>query len=201
VTQELQQNRYDQLLRRVGGMTGPGAKVAEVIPEVFPVIDLENLPAELYLLSGTRLAFGGVQQIGLAGESARIQLFNPADSGQIVTLTTANLNLSITGGIRFVVTPNVEPTNDLGIRFRDTRLGVLTRPTAEVRSSSNAAVLAGTGEFRIQANVPLYLTDPNGIVVLAPGTGITFNTVVVATTFTGTFFWRERVAEQSELNF
>lgn len=201
MTQELQQNRYDQLLRRVGGMTGPGAKVAEVIPEVFPVIDLENLPAELYLLSGTRLAFGGVQQIGLAGESARIQLFNPADSGQIVTLTTANLNLSITGGIRFVVTPNVEPTNDLGIRFRDTRLGVLTRPTAEVRSSSNAAVLAGTGEFRIQANVPLYLTDPNGIVVLAPGTGITFNTVVVATTFTGTFFWRERVAEQSELNF
>lgn len=202
MTQELQQNRYDQLLRRVGGMTGPGAKVAEVIPEVFPVVDLENLPGELYLLSGTRLATGGVEQVGLAGQVPRIQLFNPENSGLICTLTTA-IASNITGNISvfYVITDQAEPTNDLGIRIRDTRLGVLTRPTCQVRSASNVIVLAATGQFRMLNNTSVILTDPNGIAVLAPGTGITFTTPSTASTLALTFFWRERVAEQSELNF
>ncbi len=45
--QELQQNRYDQLIRRVGGIIGPGSKVVEALGELFPVIDVENVPGEL----------------------------------------------------------------------------------------------------------------------------------------------------------
>jgi len=200
---EINQNRWDQLVRRVAGIVGPGSKVNNAIGDLFPMLDVENLPGELYLLAGTRLGTGGVQQIGAAGQSARIQLFNPAESGLIVTLTTALITVqpAAANTIRYVIRETAESTNDLGIRVRDTRLGVGTRPTAQVRSTSNATVLAGTGEFRLLSNVPLQLADPNGVVVLGPGTGITFNTVTVAQTLTVAFWWRERAAEASELLF
>jgi len=197
----INQNRWDQLVRRVAGLIGPGSKVNNTIGDLFPMLDVENLPGELYLLAGTRLGTGGVQQIGAAGESARVQLFNPADSGLIVTLTTVVLTITTTGTIRYVIRNVAETTNDLGIRVRDTRLGVGTRPTAQVRSASDAAVLAGTGEFRLLANTPIQLADPDGVVVLGPGTGITFNTVTVAQTLQCNFWWRERAAEASELLF
>jgi len=197
----INQNRWDQLIRRVAAIVGPGSKVNNTIGDLFPMIDVENLPGELYLLAGTRLAMGGVVQVGSPGESARVQLFNPDDSGLIVTLTSVQLSVSASQVIRYVINNNAESTNDLGIRVRDTRLGVLTRPTAQVRSASNAAILAGTGEFRILANSPFVFTDPNGIAVLGPGTGITFNTFTAAQTLTANFLWRERVAEASELQF
>ena len=197
----INQNRWDQLVRRVAGLIGPGSKVNNTIGDLFPMLDVENLPGELYLLAGTRLGTGGVQQLGLAGEGARVQLFNPAESGLIVTLTTVILTTTSLGNIRYVITDNVESTNDLGIRVRDTRLGVGTRPTAQVRSASDAAILAGTGEFRLLANNPLTLSDPNGVVVLGPDSGITFQNVAVAQSLTAAFWWRERAAEASELLF
>ena len=37
---QLQQSRYDQLLRRVGDLKGPGSKVNDVLHELFPMFDL-----------------------------------------------------------------------------------------------------------------------------------------------------------------
>ena len=196
----INQNRWDQLVRRVAGLIGPGSKVDNTIGDLFPMLDVENLPGELYLLSGTRLGTGGVIQTSSAGQSARVQLFNPADSGLLVTLTSAAYSVTAVGSVRYVLTETAESTNDLGIRVRDTRLGVGIRPTAQVRSDDNAAVLAGTGEMRSLANTPVLLTDPNGLAVLAPGTGITFQSVTNTSSLTCAFWWRERVAEASELN-
>jgi len=197
----INQNRWDQLVRRVAGLIGPGSKVNNTIGDLFPMLDVENLPAELYLLSGTRLAVGGVAQVGAAGEVARIQLFNPADSGLIVTLTSAVITTSATERVRFVQTITPESTLSAVQRFRDTRLGTLTLPTGQVRSASDAAVFAGTAEWVQPASIPFVLTDPNGLIVLAPGTGITFTAVTLATTLRAFFYWRERVAEASELQF
>jgi len=55
---ELQQNRYDQLLRRVGDLKGPGSKVNDVLQELFPTIDVENVPGELLFLMGTHIGLG-----------------------------------------------------------------------------------------------------------------------------------------------
>jgi len=197
----INQNRWDQLVRRVASIVGPGSKVNNTIGDLFPMLDVENLPGELYLLAGTRLGYGGAQQVGAAGERPRVQLFNPTDSGVIVTLTTVLLSNPNTTDVRYVQTATAESTNTNNQRVRDTRLGFNTETTAQVRAASDAALLAATGEFRIFASTPFILTDPNGIVVLGPGTGLTFNAEAVASILSANFWWRERTAEQAELQF
>lgn len=197
----INQNRWDQLVRRVAGLIGPGSKVNNTIGDLFPMLDVENLPAELYLLGGTRLGSGSAQQTGSAGEVPRCQIFNPADSGMIVTLTSFLVSLTVIGQIRMVNTITAESTNVVA-RVRDLRLGTIQPTTTEVRAASEAAVLAANGgEFRVLGTTVNPITDPNGIVVLAPGTGMTLTTSAVASTMTATFFFRERVAESSELLF
>lgn len=198
---ELQQNRYDQLIRRVGGLIGPGSKVSEVISELFPMFDVENLPGELFLLGGTRLGFGSALQPGIAAERARVQLFNPVDSGIIVTMTTVLFSVPAAAVVRLVSTINPESTAVASI-VRDTRLGVTTATVAQVRAASEVAVLAANGgEFTSQANVLNRITDPNGIIVLGPGTGLTITNTLANSSLTVTYFWRERSAEASELQF
>ena len=198
---ELQQNRYDQLIRRVGGIIGPGSKVSEVISELFPMFDVENLPGELFLLGGTRLGFGSALQPGIVGERSRIQLFNPADSGIIVTITTILFSVPNVAVVRLTSTINPESTSVASL-VRDTRLGVTTTTVATVRAASEVAVLAANGgEFTVASNVLNQITDPNGIIVLGPGTGLTLTNTLGLSSLTVTFFWRERTAEQSELQF
>ena len=197
----IQQNRWDQLVRRVAGLIGPGSKVNNTIGDLFPMLDVENLPAELYLLSGTRISYGGVSITGAAGEFSRAQLFNPADSGVIATITSITLASAATQILRFSQVDVAETLNTLRQRSRDLRLTLATEPTCNIRSASEAAVLGDVLLFRLLANTPFTLTDPNGIVVLAPGLGLTVSAGTVATNITVNFFWRERAAEQSELNF
>jgi hypothetical protein len=197
----INQNRWDQLVRRVAGLIGPGSKVNNTIGDLFPMLDVENLPGELFLLAGTRLGTGGAAQIAAAGEVPRVQLFNPADSRLIATLTSIVLVSSATQTIRYVHTITPESTNTNNQRVRDTRLGVAQETTLEVRAASTVATLAATGEFRIVANEPYKQTDPDGLIVLGPGTGITYLGLTVATTLRANFYWRERVAESSELQF
>ena len=198
----INQNRWDQLVRRVAGLIGPGSKVNNTIGDLFPMLDVENLPGELYLLGGTRLGFGSATQLGSAGEVPRVQLFNPVDSGLMVTLTSAIVSMNVTTSVvRLVLTTTAESTNSLNQRVRDTRLGTATRTTAEVRAASEAAVLAADLEFVTTVNAYTPLIDPNGLAVLAPGTGITFTTTNVASTLRVGFFWRERAAEAAELLF
>ena len=197
----INQNRWDQLVRRVAGLIGPGSKVNNTIGDLFPMLDVENLPGELYLLAGTRLGFGGALQIAAAGEAPRVQLFNPANSGLLVTLTSLVISTNAIAVIRLITTATAASTNTLNQRVRDTRLGDITRTTAEIRSESNVAVLAADAEYRTIANVPVVLADPNGVVVLAPGSGLTVTNTSAASQVTVSFFWRERTAEQSELQF
>ena len=200
MSQELQQNRYDQLLRRVGGLIGGGSKVSEVLGELFPVIEVERLPGELYLLAGTRLAFGSISPTGAAGESARTQLFNPADSGQLITVESclvATVNLQI---VRYTVSNAALTTGSGTGRFRDSRMGVTQLPVGQIRQDSTVALTDATGQYSVNANTPTRLPGPNGLAVLSPGFGFEVGATNAATRIFVTFTWRERVAEQSELN-
>jgi len=201
MTSDIQQNRYDQTVRRVCGLIGPGSKVAEALTELFPVIDVERVPGELLLLGGTALCFGGAGVTGAAGERPRIQLFNPVNSGKIISVSSVVINSTAVIIIRATV-GTIALTNGVGTeRFRDTRLGGVARPAGQIRTDSTVAITDATLQFRTVANTPFFFDDENTVAVLAPGSGLEFGSFSVATTIEGNFFWRERVAEESELLF
>jgi len=196
----IQQNRWDQLLRRAADLKGPGSKVNDALTELFPTFDVEHLPAELYLLGGTRLCFGSSTSTGAAGESGRVQLFNPVGSGKLLTVTSFIASAASITIIRFGVTltPLAAVSTQL---FRDTREIVPALPTGVIGGVSSVALAPATGQFRVLANTAKQIEDPNGIMVLAPGTGLEVGSSVNQIAMNCTFFWRERVAEPSEINF
>lgn len=197
---EIQQNRYDQLLRRVGGLIGPGAKVADVLTELFPMFDVENMPAELLLLSGTRLCIGGGVVTGVSAESTTAQLFNPADSGILATITSVIIAAQTTGIVRWGVVPVVRGVAVGTETFSDTRLGVVAQPVCDIREDSAVALADGTMQTRVLANTSLTIANQNAVAVLGPGTGFEIGLTTNNQDLNFAFQWRERVAERAELN-
>jgi len=198
---ELQQTRYDQIVRRVGGIIGPGSKVAEALPELFPMIDVERVPGELLALGGTRIAFGSEDLTAGGGLLTTIQLFNPADSGFLITCNSVLLAIAVTGAIRWNITNTALTTLSTNSRFRDSRFSGVMRPVGQIRTDSIAGAVTRAGQLRILANTPLFLKPGNGFAILAPGTGITFQQIGADARLIVNFNWRERVALQSELSF
>lgn len=201
MTNELQQNRYDQTVRRVGNIIGPGSKVNETLNELFPVLDVERIPGELMILGNTDLGMAGTTLPASVASVGKIQLFNPANSGKIVTISgihasvgTSDLITMGTTGTLFAAGPGLE-------LFRDTRRGLLSsRTTAEFRTLLDPTAGPNFLSFQQAALFDLKLDNENGIAILAPGTGFTVGTLTVNVAISANFFWRERAAEPSELN-
>lgn len=200
MSQELQQTRYDQIMRRVGGLIGPGSKVSEVLGELFPVVDVERIPGELLRLGGTFLGFGGASVTGAAGQSGRLQLFNPVGSGKIITVSHVDLGTQVTDVIRFGVTTTALTTGVGTEVHRDLRSLPPLRPTGQIRTLSSVALAPATGQVRLLSNTSYRLSDDNSLAVLLPGSGFEVGNTAVAITVTAVFFWRERVLEASEIN-
>jgi len=199
MTSDLQQTRYDQIVRRVGGIIGPGSKVSEALSELFPVIDVERVPGELLALGQTQICLGSSTLLSDAGESPRIQLFNPVSSGKLLAISTAFANTTIIQVVRFG-TSIVALTNGVGTEvFRDRRLAAASRPVGQIRTDSLVALADAHGQYTSIANVPFVLNDENTVAVLPPGTGFEIGATSRASTLFATFFWRERVALESEL--
>ncbi len=200
MSQDLQTARYDQLLRRVGALIGPGSKVTEVLAELFPVLDVENVPGELLRLMGTKLGMGGVGLTAVAGQSAKIQLFNPQGSGQLITITLVISSTPNNGDVTSWAFGQVGLTTLVaGTPFRDTRDGLAPITVGQVRHVISAAGITSEFEYASVGQTPTMIKDRNGVCVLAPGTGLTVTTENNRD-LRCSFFWRERVAEPSELN-
>jgi len=196
---ELQQNRYDQLLRRVGDLKGPGSKVNDVLQELFPTLDVENVPGELLFLMGTRVGWAGTSKTPTAGKKAGIQLFNPANSGQLITISSVVCSGSGTTTFSFGLVNSTLATNTGIPRHRDGRVGVGPAGVALLRTAPDI-VGPIAGSFRVTGNASFTLNDTNSVCILAPGIGLTFSGGTDIN-INVTFFYRERIAEPSELTF
>jgi len=202
MSNEIQQNRYDQLIRRVTGSIGPGSKVAETITELFPMIDVENLPPELLVYAGWNAAFRSTAIGGVAGNENASQLFNPAGSGKIIVLTKVYVRSSVISVVNFTTsTTPLTSSNGFGV-LRDFRAtsGVPAAAVGNTRVQTGISIAAG-GTLFIRSDRTMELEDVNGLAILIPGTGWSIGTITQNTALTVSYFWRERVAEQSELNF
>jgi len=198
---EIDQNRYDQLLRRVTNAVGTGSHVAESLSELFPTIDVENVPAELLLLGGTRICMGGGTIGPTVAEASRAQLFNPADSGILATITSCWVAAPVTDIIRWGVVATVFGTAIGTETFTDTRLGLTQQPVVDVREGTAAAFADATNQTILLASTAFHLHDQNAIAVLAPGTGFEIGLGTDNVRMNYAFQWRERVAEAAELQF
>jgi len=199
VTNEIQQTRYDRLLRRVAGIIGPGSKVSEVLTELFPVLDVESVPSELLILAGTNTAFGGGVIIGLAGESPKMGLFNPPESNTIITLTDVFTTMNnVDGVVRWGLNTNELATQIQTQVFSDTRNAITQLPVGRISTESAVALANATGQVRMDADQVLHLEAKNDIAILRPGIGFELGNAKVATTLHVTFYWRERPMETSE---
>lgn len=197
---EIQQNRYDQVIRRVTNVVGGGSQVNDTLNELFPVVDVERVPGELLLLGGTQLGQGGTIVTGAAATAPHIQLFNPVDSTKLVTVTTVVISVGQTVTVRANVN-QIALVTGIGVESsRDGRTPVTTRPVAQIRTRLSGVLTDAQIQWSMLANEPLILTDPNGLAVLPPGSGYEFGNGLVDTDLQVNYWWRERVAEPSELN-
>lgn len=202
MTYEVQQTRWDRLVRRVSGSIGPGSRVSETISELFPVLEVENTTPELLALSDWRLAWQSTERPAVGGERTASQLFNPPDSGVIVAVTHITVRTNIAGdgvAVQAEISDTVIGSNQVKGLFRDSRFGGNRETVAEVSSDDDIGVGGG---LRIFVNTDdLVIADDNGLVVLTPGFGLSVGSVNANLILTVNYFWRERPAQESELSF
>ncbi len=203
MTYEVQQTRWDRLIRRVSGSIGPGSRVSETISELFPVLDVERVPGELLLLSGTNVCHGASGATGAAGELPNVSLHNPPGSNHLITITQISVSSDLADDrVRAQLSSGVVGAQTLTERFRDGRLITpTTLPVGQVRTQSNASQLAQQIEFVLNGISATFFSDDNGLAVLSPDTNYTLSSVTVTTALRVTFWWRERPAQESELQF
>jgi len=199
MTFEVQQTRWDRIIRRVSGSIGPGSRVSETLSELFPVMDVERVPAELLVLGGTRLAMGFTEQPGVAANFAQSMLRNPGGSNVIITILEARFSALTAQEILGGPTLNTFATAGTTV-FADTRLGLVSPPTGLVLSDQLLVVGSEFYRFQVEASIDQVWSPPKAIAVLAPGSAFSLSTTSVASQFTCSWTWQERSAEESELS-
>lgn len=198
---EIQQNRWDQLIRRAANIVGGGSQVNDTLNELFPTLDVETLNAELVLLSTWHLAHGATDIPGLAATINHSQLFNPVGSGNIIVPTRISIKTSANQEIRYALQSSALTDFTANNELFDSRLGVATAPVGQTRSVQQAGGLALFGEVFVQANVSYVFDIPLGMCVIAPGTGLNFANTSNNVAMIIDYQWRERVAQPAEVNF
>ena len=195
----LQQSRYDQLLRRVADLKGPGSKVNDVLTELFPVIDVESAPMELDVLSGTRPAMGtGNAGAGGVGFFSTVLLMNPVRSGVIARVE----NIRVASGsilVNLGLTQNVSAANETEA-FIDGRVFPSGTVLKLGSTSNNLAVGPGAYILQLDGDSIARWEPRRGICVLSPGTALSMSGVVADQFITVNLQWTERQAQPSELN-
>ena len=198
---ELQQTRYDKIIRRVGGIVATGSMVSETVSELFPMIDVERVPGELLLLGGTEICHGSHVNVPGAANAARVQLFNPVGSGKLVMVSKFVASAAAAGNLRISLQSTALPNAANPETFRDSRRPATSQPAAQVRFDAVPTLADPIVQIFIANNLPFTLSEENTLAVLSPGFGYEIGFSTVNVTLRVSLWWRERVAELSELSF
>lgn len=196
----INQGRYDRLLRRTTAQVGPGSKVGNALEDLFPVLEVENAPIELLRASGWVVGMGQIFATSAVGTTPAHQLFNPPNSSKLVVLT--HLSFVATAAVVIRYGPAFVALTDASIpgAQRDTRDGQI-RSTVALLQREDDGVASTFAMRRLAASVQQEIFDQNGLAVLAPGSGFVLTSATTNVNLGTSWLWRERVAEPEELDF
>jgi len=173
--------------------------VNDALGELFPTIDVENVPGELLALQPTTLGWCSSSLAASVAERNHHQLWNPANSRVLVVVTQIMIApQSVQQEFRIGTFIGEAATLAGNERRRDTRAGTLANIVAQNRTDQSA--VSGSLDFRVHAplDTSTFVKDENGVAILFPDTGITVVTNNTNTQSLVSFMWRERVFEESE---
>ena len=185
-------------------LVGEGALVTGVLPDVFPVIDVEDLQPDGWRLADWRLAMGFDFRQPAAGLTAEIPLENITTTGTLAVLEKVVVSTLVDSQINwgYNTAGSVLAGNANNFKsFRDRREPV--SPPLPVLSVTNGDAIGFsiTGRANILARVPFELESPDGLTVLQPGSLFMVQNGTVDARLEVTYFWRERAIDPAENNF
>jgi len=163
------------------------------------MIDVENVPAELLLLSGSRLCMGTViLTAGGAAMFGTVLLRNNAGTGVIARIIMIDVG-SASGTL--VLGPTLNSAAAAGAEaFADTR--VFGEGTAlKIQGSTNNLVFGSNFWNPLTDASGRYTWEPPAaIAVIAPGAAFSIGNATANLGITVNLLWIERQAQPSELN-
>lgn len=195
MSNELTGSRYDNLIRRVGNMQGPGSKLNELVPSGMPTFPLEGGPHELLRLARTNTYFAGVTVVNGVGLSAFVFLQNPANSGLIVTIRQFMIRMTSSS---HEVSFGVRDGNTAGTQVFTSNQVLDSRCPARSGAQLRTATGAGIGSsllWRFSTATAFVDWDAT----LLPDSEAYLELTTDSVTFHAGYVYRERIAEQSEL--
>lgn len=196
----LQTGRLENLIRRWGSIKGGGSVLSETLGDVFPILDLENLPPELLLTAGISMIAGTGTVTGGVGQLGAVQLVNPTGTNAILTLTKFHVKTAAVQGIACGLTTDLlSPL--INSRNMDSRSAVTFNAAARIAVSANAAGSLGDFVVDTEATIDREVTIPHGIAVITPGNAFRLTASATNTLLRVSFFGYVRQAEPSELSF
>jgi len=183
------------------GLVGEGAIVTSVLPDVFPVIDVEDMQTDGWLLGQWKLCVGH-DTITDALLSVEVALENLAGSNMLVVIE--QIDLAVSSSSLYLYGVNTAGTVDVGTdnglrRIRDMRAPVTASalPTTHV-TQGTAIPFSTIGRGRLLGNTTLHLKPPKGVAVLPPGSIFVMQNSTTNAATDVTYWWRERPIEPSE---
>jgi len=209
MTTPLQITRYDRVVRRLMNLVGQPSIVTGVLEDVFPIIDLENLQPDAWRWAGWNICAVGDFVGGGLGNTTRISLDNPPDSGHVLVLTKFMVRSDLTQDLRGSLADVAARAPTAVANFRDTRTDPTTQvPVGQLFGEIAIAVPPEPEVMRLPVvnlieaggtNSPALVVDvPDGIVVLGPGTQFRIRAFLPDSGITASFWWRERPLDPAE---
>jgi len=163
------------------------------------MIDVENVPAELLVLGGSRLAMGRV--VMPAGGATFFSIAFLRNQSPGVIGRVVQVGLWAETAQKIVIGPTQNSDVASGVRaFLDGR--VFGEGTALVTQGNNNSLVVGADFFRVAVdgvNTTLW-TPPVAAMVITEGTALSVSAGNPDTQIEVSFLWVERVGQPSELN-
>jgi len=162
------------------------------------MIDVENVPSELLLLSGSRMCVGRGTITGDALEFGQSMLRNPGGTGAILRLMLISVHSTTAQTIAIGPTQNTYALSGVEA-FSDGRIfgqGTVGKVLLE------SLLTIGSNFFHFQVNGAdtVFFRPPVAFSIITPGTAFSVSTTNDVTQLDVSYFWVERVAQPSELN-